>query len=238
MRSAANPLDIYWIKHMKKLLILGMVLTTTACSGNKGDYLFRPSMFDHSMVTQRNITIEEKRFVEKKPASDVTYDYLLGLSDDYDHHGSSPVYIVMGYDPDKRNSKLSTTNKRSILKGQLAKLGMRDAVIKTIPIVGSDGDVVIGYDRMTAKGPENCGAMPGHQSETGSYDDYGMGCGVKSAMAKQLAYPRDLLGADIDMGTLDADRAANAVNRDIRSGEISAFVPSYVLSGLAGNTSE
>ena len=203
---------------MRNLFILGLILTTTACSSrDSGSALFRPSMYDGSMVTQRNITLDEKRFVERKQSDEVTYDYLMALSNDYDHHGSSPIYIVMGYDPDKRSAKLSTRNKSSVLKGQLAKLGMKNAVIKTMPIVGSDGEVVIGYDRMTAKGPDNCGDMPGHQTETGSYGDYGMGCGVKSAMAKQLAYPRDLIGADVKMDAWDADRAGNAVNRDVRS---------------------
>jgi len=223
---------------MKKLFLLGLVLTTTACGGTGGDALFRPSMYDGSMVTQRNIEITEKRFVDKQSSSDVTYDYLMGLSNDYDHHGSSPIYVVMGYDPDKRNAKLSAMNKRSVLKGQMAKLGMKNAVIKTMPIVGSDGEIAIGYDRVTAQGPSNCGAMPGHQTETGSYGDYGMGCGVKHAVAKQIAYPKDLMGADVNMDSWGADRAANAVNRDVRSGDISPFVPSYVLSELAGNTSE
>jgi|GEM_PF-1301308 len=223
---------------IKTLSILGLLITTSCSNGTGGSALFKPSMYNGSMVTKRNIEITEKRFVDKKVPEDVTYDYLMGLSNDYDHHGSSPIYVVMGYDPDTRNAKLSTMNKRAVLKGQLAKLGMKNAVIKTMPIVGSDGEIVIGYDRITAQGPKNCGAMPGHQTETGAYGDYGMGCGVKHAMAKQIAYPKDLMGVDVDMDSWGADRAANAVNRDVRSGEISTFVPSYVLSELAGNTSE
>ena len=107
-----------------------------------------------------------------------------------------------------------------------------------IEIDGSQGEAVIAYDRITAKGPENCGDMPGRDTETGAYGDYGLGCHLKNAMAQQIAYPKDLQGADVDMGKWDADRTGNNVNRDIRSGEISDFVPSYVLSDLANNTSE
>lgn len=225
----------------KKLTIISLLgltlITTTACSGN-GGHSFRPSMYDGTVTTQRDIEIEQQRFVDKKPVNDVTYDYLMGLSDDYDHHGDSPVYIVLGYNPDVKNAKLSTYNKSNILKGQLAKLGMRDAVVKTMPIVGSTGEAVIGYDRVIAKGPENCGEVPGLTTETGSYGDYGLGCTYKNAMAKQIAYPKDLEGPESGMGKTAADRTISAVNVGVRSGEPSPFVPSYILSELGGNTSE
>lgn len=223
---------------MKKIVtfsLLGLTLLTTSACG--GGALFRPSMYDDSVVTQREIVIEENRFVDKKPIKDVTYDYLMALSEDYDRHGDSPVYIALAYNPDVKNAKLSTYNKSNILKGQLAKLGMKNAVVKTIPVMGTEGEVVIGYDRITAHGPKNCGVIPGIDTDTGAYGDYGLGCAYKNAMAKQIAYPKDLEGRS-SMDSWDADRAANAVNRDVRSGEMSDFVPSYVLSELAGNTSQ
>ncbi len=218
---------------LKTASLLGLILTTTACE--EGRSLFRPSMFDNTAVTERPIEIFEERFVEKKPAKDVTSLYLASLAQDYEYHGSSPVYMVLGYDPDVKNAKLSTFNKSNILKGQLAKLGMTDMVVKTMPVMGSTGDVVIGYDRVQARGPQNCGQMPGMETETGAYGDYGLGCTVKDKMAQQIAYPADLMGQD-EMDAFDAGRAAAPVNRDARSGEIADFVPSYVLSELAANT--
>lgn len=226
------------MKKLATLSLLGLTLvTTSACGIGNGGSLLRPSMYDGSLVTQRDIVIEETRFIDKKPIKDVTYDYLMGLSQDYDRHGDSPLYIALGYNPDHKNAKLGAYNKSNILKGQLAKLGMKNAVVKTVPIMGSEGEAVIGYDRITAKGPENCGTVPGLQSDTGAYGDYGLGCAYKNAMAKQIAYPKDLEGKS-GMGEWDADRAAAPVDRDVRSGETSSFVPSYVLSELAGNTSE
>jgi hypothetical protein len=131
---------------LKTASLLGLILTTTACE--EGRSLFRPSMFDNTAVTERPIEIFEERFVEKKPAKDVTPLYLASLAQDYEYHGSSPVYIVLGYDPDVKNAKLSTFNKSNILKGQLAKLGMTDMVVKTMPVMGSTGEVVIGRLRI------------------------------------------------------------------------------------------
>jgi pilus assembly protein CpaD len=186
-------------------------------------------------VTQRPIEIETTRFVEKLPTKNVTYNYLMNLSSDYDRHGDSPVYAVITYNPDNSNSKLSATNTSSQLKGQMAKLGIKNPVIQILPVNGTSGETVIGYDRVTAQGPQNCGKIPGHTTETGAYGDYGLGCTVKDMMAKQVAYPKDLEGQDT-MAMIDADRAAAPVDRDARSGEQSVFVPSYVLSELAGNT--
>lgn len=216
----------------KTLSILGLTLTVTACSETA---LFRPSMYDNSVVTQRPIEIETTRFVEKLSTKDVNYNYLMNLSDDYDRHGDSPIYAVIAYDPDLPNAKLSAFNRSSMLKGQMAKLGMKNAVIQTLPVIGTSGEMVIGYDRITAQGPQGCGDAPGLTAETGAYGDYGLGCTVKDMMAKQIAYPADLMGQDT-MAAMDADRAAAPVDRDARSGEQSPFVPSYILSELAGNT--
>lgn len=219
---------------MKKILpLLAISILTSACSDG---LLFRPSLYDSTVVTERPIEIHEERYVEKKPTKEVDYDYLMGLVDDYDHHGNSPLYVVLAYDPNMRNGKLTTFNKASILKGQLAKLDITNAVVKTMPVIGSTGEAVIGYDRISAKGPQNCGKMPGYDDEVGAYNKYGLGCSVKDMMAKQIAYPADLQGqSDMDDNN-DAGRAANIVNRDVRAGETSTFVPSYVLSELAGNT--
>jgi len=222
-------------KKTSQILMLSVcLLGVTACENG---FSIRPSMYESSDVTQRPIVIEETRFVEKMSTNDVDYNYLMNLSDDYDHHGSSPLYAVIAYNPDEKNGKLEAFNKSSILKGQLAKLGMRDAVVKTMPINGSENEIVVGYDRLTARGPDNCGKVPGFQTETGAYGDYGLGCKVKDMMAKQIAYPSDLEGKT-KMSANDADRAASAVDRSVRSGEPADFVPSYVLSELAGNTSQ
>jgi type IV pilus biogenesis protein CpaD/CtpE len=222
---------------MKKhfLPLIALSLFTSACNGSA---LFRPSLYDETVVTQRPIEIHETRYVDKKPTKEVNHDYLMGLVNDYDHHGNSPLYVVLAYDPEARNGKLTTFNKASILKGQLAKLDITNAVVKTMPVIGSTGETVIGYDRVTAKGPQDCGKMPGYESEAGAYNKYGLGCSVKDMIAKQIAYPTDLKGqSDMDQ-PFEAGRAANIVNRDVRSGETSTFVPSYVLSELAGNTTE
>ena len=218
----------------KLFALSGCLLGLVACENGLS---FKPSMYDNTVTTQRPIVIEEKRFVQKLPTQNVTHDYLVNLSNDYERTGSSPIYMVLAYDPDKRNGKLESFTKSSILKGQLAKLGITNTVIKTMPVTGSPGEVVIGYDRLSASGPKNCGEVPGLTTETGSYGDYGLGCTVKDMIAKQVAYPADLEGQS-EMSAFDADRAAAPVKRDVRSGEQAEFVPSYILSELAGNTTE
>jgi len=215
------------------LSLITITLAMTGCEEARS--LFRPSMFEETTVTERKIEIFEERFVDKKTMAQVTPDYIGGLAQDYNYHGGSPIYMVVAYDPEARNAKLSAYNKSNILRGQMAKIGLTNTVVKTMPVAHAKGNVVIGYDRVEARGPQNCGKMPGMDAEAGSYQDYGLGCTVKDMMAQQIAYPNDLKGQS-GMDEFDAGRAAAPVNRDTRSSEIADFVPSYVLSELASNT--
>jgi pilus assembly protein CpaD len=221
-------------KSFYQITLAGLLLTTvTACQHNINTSI-RPSMFEDTEIVNRPINVEENYFVAKKPTEEINHSYLNSLVNDYTRHGSSPIYIVMTYDPEQKNAKLNAFNTRNVMKGQLAKMGIRDAVIKTIPIEGGINESIIGYDRISARGPDNCGVMPGtNQRQTGSYGNYALGCTVKDLEARQVAYPADLLGTST-MDGFDADRAAAIVVRDTRSGEQQDFVPGYVLSEVGG----
>ena len=217
------------MKQTTKILSLcGLALLAVGCENQQGK-TYKPTMYESSALTQREITVDTSRFVEKKPTNEVNYAYLSELANEYTRHGSSPMYVILAYNPEAKNGKLTSFNKSNIIKGQLAKLGIKNAVVKTMPVIDAQEEVVVGYDHVTAKGPENCGKMPGHGVETGHQDNYGLGCTVKDMIAKQVAYPSDLTGKD-EMSTFEAGRVAAPVNRDTRSGEISDFVPSYILS--------
>lgn len=221
---------------MNKFIVLSLLpaLTLSACIGS-----LKPSMMEDSIITPRPIELHQDRFVETMSKRDITYDYLARISEDYKHRGKSPLYIVFGYDPDEKGAKLSAFNHSNIVKGQLGKLGISNAMVETTPVIGSDGTAVIGYDRMTATGPSNCGKMPGlGNTQTGAYGDYGLGCTVKDYMAQQVATPSDLEGVGGLGERNDGMRAANIANRDVRAGNVNTFVPSYILSELAGNTTD
>lgn len=209
-----------------------LCMTVSACTGS-----LKPSMTEDTVLTQRPIELHKNRHIKTLAARDVTYNALMAVSEDYHRHGDSPLYVVFGYDPDKKGARMSAHNRAAIVKGQLGKLDMRNAVIKTTPILGSDGSAVIAYDRITASGPSNCGQIPGTNGvQTGEYGDYGVGCTVKNMMAQQIANPKDLEGVAGLGERNDGLRTSNIVNRDVRAGETNAFVPSYVLSELANNT--
>jgi hypothetical protein len=216
-------------KYHLSILLCSSLLTLVACgtAGSGGTY--KPSMFESTTATQRSITLQSQRYVETLDVNDLSFSYLGDIARDYKRHGSSPIYAVLSYDPNIKNGKLTAFNQSNVVKGQLAKLGVTNAVVKTMPVTDASNNIVIGYDRTTAHGPENCGKMPGYNSETGVQDNYGLGCTVKDMIAKQVAYSNDLAGQS-DMTAFEAGRAAAAVNRDARSGEISDFVPNYILS--------
>lgn len=210
-------------------------MALTACTGS-----LKPSMYEETTVTPRKIELHEERFVERLNTADINHDYLAGLAGDYKRYGDSPLYVVFAYNPDAAGiEKASVINRAAITKGLLSKMDITNAVIKTLPIAEAHDNVVVAYDKLTATGPQNCGVMPGsHGTETGTYGDYGIGCTVMDMMAKQIARPRDLKGREGLGGMYDGSRAAAIVNRDVRAGETKDFVPSYVLSELAGSTTE
>lgn len=227
---------------MKKTLTLlplaSLALLSLCACDTLGIGSLKPSMTEETVVSQRPIEIVENRHIETLPAREITYNRLIALSEDYANNGDSPLYVVFGYDPNKSGAKLAAFNRSNIVRGQLGKLEVHNAVVKTTPIVGSNGDAVIAYDRLTARGPQNCGTMPGNEgTETGSYGDYGLGCTVNDMIAKQIASPADLEGREGLGEKYDGGRAAAQVNRDVRAGEVNDFVPSYILSELAANTS-
>jgi type IV pilus biogenesis protein CpaD/CtpE len=194
-------------------------------------------MTEQSTVSMRPIELHENRHIETLSARDMTYNHLIALSEDYNRHGDSPLYIVFGYNPDERGAHTAARNRANIVKGQLGKLDIRNAVVKSTPVVSGSDNVVIAYDRITASGPSNCGTIPGSNGvTTGSYGNYGIGCTVNDMMAQQVAYPKDLEGVAGLGERNDGLRASNIVNRDVRAGETNDFVPSYVLSELANNT--
>ena len=223
---------------MKKILGLTAfsLLCLTACSGVGS---LKPSMMEDSVVSKRAIELHTNRHIETMDGKEVTSYKLSSLADDYNRHGESPLYIAFGYDPDNARAKQTARSRAAIAKGQLGKLGLNNNVVDAIPVNDSNGSAVIAYDRLTAKGPQNCGVMPGTQgTQTGAYGDYGLGCTVNDMIAQQIATPSDLEGVGGLGERNDGLRTSNIVNRDVRAGEVNRFVPSYVLSELAANTTE
>lgn len=222
---------------MKSITALSALFLSTgllaACDANTS---LKPSMYEQSIYSQRSIELTEERFIRAYPAQQFGYDHLRMIEDYYAHDAAGPLYIAVGYDPDKKGADLGARNQANILRGQLAKLNLYNAVIKPVPVHGTAGEVVVGYDKLTARAPQNCGIMPGnHKTETGSYGDYGLGCTVMDMTAQQIAYPADLMGNGGIGDQYDGGQAATVVIRDVRAGAIREEIPSYILSEIGSD---
>jgi type IV pilus biogenesis protein CpaD/CtpE len=218
---------------MKNYLLLSCALLLTAC-GTGGS--LKPSMYENSTHTQRSIEINEERFVQAYMADKFTENDLEMITDLYSHDAASPLYIALSYDANNRLAKQRTESRVNIVRNDLEKMKIKNATVKAVPTTDTTERIVVGYDRLIARGPQNCGTMPGmDQSQTGSYGDYGMGCTVMDMMAKQIAYPADLLGQGGLGGISDGGQAAAIVNRDVRAGEIREEIPTYILSEIGSD---
>ena len=215
--------------YITMLFLSGVALS--ACSFENPQQTLRASMYEPTKFTERKAAVEKNYFTEKKEVDEIDYEYLTNFVQTYNYDGSSPIYAIFTYDPDKRNGKLNAFNKSNVVKGQLAKLGAKNTIIKTLPVKSTEHmQVIMGYDKLSARGPKECdnfilGSDDSYYMET----DYTLGCSIKNARAGQVAYPADLLGQD-NMSAYNAKRSGMPVQRDPYSGEISEFIPSYILS--------
>ena len=161
---------------MNRYLLLSSIaiLNLTACEHGIG--ALQPSMFEDTTVTPRQIELTQEHHVETIPTNELTHDRLMTLTDDYIRHGQSPLYMVFPYNPDVKTARLAAINRANITRGQLSKMDIRNAVVQTTPVIGATKEVVVGYDKLKAQGPQNCGEMPGlTTTQTGAYGDYGIG---------------------------------------------------------------
>lgn len=210
------------------LLTLSCALALAGCSG--------PRLMEQSTLNTSEIELAEKRTVLKAKQSELNMADLDALAARHVKNGVSKVYVVLGYG---HASKAADRKADMALKTYVSRLlanGVRDedVVARAIPLDVPEPVVVVAHDVLVAQGPSDCTDMPGLSSpvvEKETYD-YGLGCGVKSLIAQQVANPKDLEGVAGLGGDNDGERAANIVAR-YKTGAPSAFLPTYIISSLS-----
>jgi type IV pilus biogenesis protein CpaD/CtpE len=203
----------------------------SACDANK------PWLMEPSKLTPNQVSLVQSRYIAKKPLADFTSDDVKIAAKTYKRNGAGPLYVVIAHsdtakgDTSQRTAQLATDLER-------AGINARDIVSSTVPLTTQTPIALIAFDTLEAQKPEGCTlGMPGVASLPGQESDfdYKLGCGVKDNIAKQIAKPKDLKGVAGLGGTTDGERAANIVNTTLKPGIPRPFLPSYIISELAGS---
>lgn len=216
-------------------LLLGACATFAACSPQK------PWMMEKSNLEPKPIALKESREIIKKPLMAMSSADVATAAAHYTRTGAGPIYVVVAYKDHGKIGDSAIKAKAAEITGALLNAGIAesDIVASIVPLETPEPIALIAYDSLQAQAPAGCTAMPGLDAEPiGPQDfNYSIGCGVKSMIARQIANPRDLEGrAGLTPGA-DGERAAAIISTQYKSGEPRAYLPSYIISELAGKGS-
>lgn len=220
---------------LKILAILTLSAAVTACA--------RPYLDESSaLVEAPGLTLTKDYAVTRvqglKPS-----DHLLRLSAaEYEKNGGGSYYAVIAYSENDSASHSKARRAARILKSDLARHGVMDTYVTTMP-VSADKEcyTVMGFARFALQAPAECQGqvMPGFGGATDirgvEYPNYRMGCTVRTAMASQISRPLDARGRSGVGGPTDGNAVSNQIDAVYRSGETQEALPSYIISELAGN---
>lgn len=202
----------------------------------------RPWMLEETTVKDAPMQLVESRYVKRVPLSSLTSDDMAKAAQLYKRNGAGPVYFVVAYNDRAKAADSRVEGMRSNLLRALAENGIQhnDLITSTIPLEVDAPIALISFDTLEATGPAGCTDMPGLHGPVAdrSAFDYKLGCGVKSMMAKQVANPTDLEGVAGLGGVNDGERAANIVTTQYKTGTPRDYLPSYIISELAGSGSQ
>lgn len=216
------------------LLTAACLSPLAACSPDK------PWMMEQSTLVQNPIRLVESRHITKKPISEIEASDMQEAARVYRKNGAGPMYVVIAYKDHGKIKDSQAAAKMAEITNNLIAQGVtqHDIIASTVPLETDTPVALIAFDTLEAMGPEGCDKVPGYDlhAEEDNLFDYKTGCGVKSAMAKQIAHPTDLEGvAGLPAGS-DGSRAADVIDGQYRPGaEPKAFLPSYVISELANS---
>lgn len=221
------------MKNLRRTTILIAICAASVVAGCAG----KPWMMSKTTLTPKPIALVEGRYIDKKPLPEMTSADIAKAAKTYTRTGAGPLYVVVAH---AENAKDVVTDRTKDIAAALEAQGVApgDIVASTVPLTTAAPVVLIAFDTLEATKPEGCtNIMPGmNGTPTGTPADfkYNLGCTVKENIAKQVARTGDLKGVSGLGGENDGTRAANVVNGTIKAGTPRAFLPSYVISELAG----
>jgi len=217
-------------------MILALCLSVgplAACSPEK------PWMLEETKVDSSPLRIVESRHVVKKPLAEISDADVADAAQVYKRGGAGPIYVVVAFDDTKGKGLEHTVNDEAqkIARGLVSHGITQTIVISSIQLDAPIPVALIAFDTLAAAAPAECAQRPSIDQTvklTMESYDYRLGCGMKTLMAQQIADPRDLEGKAGLGGHADGERLSNIINNDYRKGETHEFLPSYVISELAG----
>lgn len=170
------------------------------------------------MMNTSRAELTTQKGIDQVPVAQVNERYLDALVGQYGRYGEGPIDLTVSFDPSSKSyNATKAVDELASLKSMLARKGMQNVNISTLPVSGLEQPtLMVAYDMVTAQGPSDCGNMEGLYDNTTTPDigQYRFGCGTEQMLARQISRPADLRGR----GTVDTGdgRRANNVSEAYR----------------------
>lgn len=189
---------------MLGLIVLAMVLT--------GCNLHEPTK-----LSENRIQVEEDKFTDSVPVSEMNDVALAALAQHYSKHGDGPMELTVTYDPKAGSAggAMRASDEAASLAKKLRLKGVRQLHSGILPVrdSGSDMNVLVAYNAYYAHAPKDCSVMSGLDNmEVEADKDYKLGCTMDTVFARQIARPKDLKGQGPSGANTDGRRLSIATD--------------------------
>lgn len=182
-----------------------------------------------STLTENPVQLVTEDYSQRYRVADlkaVDYD---AMAAHYRSNNDGHPEVIVSYDPySKKNTAMKASDNLKKITDALSKRGIKNIHGSTLAVdySGDVSEMMIGYPTLQAQAPENCGMIPGSESNAAVIDpDYKLGCSVKTMIARQVAHPADLAGRSPDTNA-DGRRTGDAVE-DYRSNQLPGLSGGY-----------
>lgn len=206
--------------YFKLLACAACLIATSACT-----------LDEPTWVNSSRVEVHQEGFTDSFDTSSLDAGTLRAIGVNYYRYGNGPMDVAVSYDPSsKTNTRGMAEGEVKRIQTELSRQGVRNLRITATPSERS-GDVsktIVSFPALTARGPEDCGMIPGYenaQTDTpenaeGQAKGYKLGCSIETLMAKQVSRPGDLLGRPGFETNADARRQEEVIwNRGYYSGQ-------------------
>jgi pilus biogenesis lipoprotein CpaD len=129
--------------------------------------------------------------------------------------------MTVTYDPRSyRNTAMMASQEAARLSDRLRSMGVDQINANILPVneQGDEARLLVSYNAYTAHAPKGCTSMPGMSDRViEDNENYKLGCGIETMIAKQVARPKDLLGQE-NTDTYTEGRSTSNIIEDYRYG--------------------
>ena len=181
-----------------------------------------------SMMNNASVELVEETTVNQIALKNLDSKAIDAIARDYQNNANGALDLSITYNPNSKSfTAMNAIHALGHIKEDFQSKGVKNITTHTIPVEQGVATLMYSYDILRAQAPSDCTPMPATNinNTTRFIGDYKFGCGVETALSKQIANPADLHG-NATLDQRDARRESMVIE------EYSKGVPRERLDGI------